>query len=285
MKKRLLLTGGLGMFGRDAAAIFRESGHEVVPADLPDLDISEKRSVRRWLEDVRPEVVVNAAAYTNVDGAETERDAAFRVNARGAETVAKVCRERGAFLVHLSTDYVFPGEKKEGYLPRDEAGPAISAYGESKLEGERRIAAALPPGRFLICRTQWLYGRNGKNFVDTIARLAAEREFIEIVDDQWGVPTWTKDLAGQLSWLIESGASGFAHAAGGGGPVTWFDFGREIVELLGSKCDVRPMTSEMLERPAKRPRYGWLRNESIPGSLVRHWKESLSTYLEEGKSE
>lgn len=269
------------MFGRDACPVFRERGHEVISADLPDLDITDGRSVRRWLEDVRPDVVINAAAYTNVDGAETERDAAFRVNANGAENIAASCRDIGAFLVHLSTDYVFPGEKKEGYLPQDEAGPAISAYGESKLEGERRIAATLPGDSFLICRTQWLYGWNGKNFVDTIARLATEKGSVDIVDDQWGVPTWTKDLAGQVSWLIETGASGFAHAAGGGGPVTWFSFGREIVRLLKLNCEIRPMTSDKLNRPARRPRYGWLRNETIPGSVVRDWKESLSLYLKE----
>lgn len=269
------------MFGRDAAATFRGRGHEVVPADLPDLDISDERSARKWLEDVRPDAVVNAAAYTNVDGAETERGAAFRVNAEGAGEIAAACRENGAFLIHISTDYVFPGEKKEGYLPEDEAGPAVSAYGESKLEGERRIASILPSGRFLICRTQWLYGRNGKNFVDTIARLAAEREFIEIVDDQWGVPTWTKDLAEQVSWLIENGASGYAHAVGSGGPVTWCAFGREIVKILGMNCEIRPMTSDKLDRPAKRPHFGWLRNDRVPGSMTRDWKESLSIYLKE----
>lgn len=271
------------MFGRDAGPVFRDYGFEVFPADLPELDITDRLSVRRWLEEVSPDVVVNAAAFTDVDGAEANRDKAFEINAAGTGTVAEECRESGAFLVHISTDYVFPGEKEEGYLPGDEAGPAVSSYGESKLEGERRIAATLPDNRFLICRTQWLYGRNGKNFADTIARLAKERDFIDIVDDQWGVPTRTKDLAEQVSWLIGNGVSGYAHAVGGGGPVTWFTFGREIVRLLGSGCEINPITSDKLKRPARRPRYGWLRNDSVPAGVVRDWRESLSLHLEEEK--
>ncbi len=184
----------------------------------------------------------------------------------------------GGPLVHISTDYVFPGEKPEGYLPDDPPGPAINAYGESKLAGEEAIRAILPAEQVLLCRTQWLYGHHGKNFVDTIRTLAASRSRLEVVDDQWGVPTHAAELARQMSDLLAVGARGVAHTVGGGGPITWYAFAREIVALSGLPCEVVPCTSEAFPRPAPRPRHAWLRS-GAPASAARHWEETLAQYL------
>lgn len=284
MKKRILLTGARGMFGSDAAALFSLRGFEVATRDLPELDITDPVSLRKCFEDAKPDIVVNAAAFTDVDGAEERKEEALEVNGRAVEHIASACAKEKVFLVQISTDYVFPGLKKEGYLPADETGPAINAYGESKLVGEKGITGILPAHQYLICRTQWLYGKNGKNFVDTIAGLARERDRLEIVDDQWGVPTWTRDLAEQICWLLENEKHGFAHTAGGSGPVSWFSFGREIVDRLELRCEVVPFSSDRLKRAARRPRYGWLKNDSIPSNVIRHWKESLASYLKEEKT-
>jgi dTDP-4-dehydrorhamnose reductase len=265
------------MFGRDAVPVFEGAGYEVVGADLPKVDIASRESLAAFFDAHSASVVVNAAAYTNVDGAEDHREEAFRINALGAEIVAEACRDRGQTLVHISTDYVFPGEKPEGYLPDDLPGPAINAYGASKLAGEEAIRAILPAEQFLLCRTQWLYGHHGKNFVDTIRTLAASRSRIEVVDDQWGAPTHAAELARQMGDLLAVGARGAAHAVGGGGPITWFAFAREIVALSHLPCEVVACTSEAFPRPAPRPRHAWLRS-NLPGS-GRHWKESLAGYL------
>jgi dTDP-4-dehydrorhamnose reductase len=281
MKNRMLLTGARGMFGRDAEPIFSRNGFDVAPLDLPELDIADAASFEKWLDDVKPQIVVNAAAFTDVDGSETMRDEAFRANSTGAGTIAGLCGKKNAFLAHISTDYVFPGTRSEGYLPFDVPGPAVNAYGESKLEGEKNIVKNLPGSGFLICRTQWLYGRSGRNFVNTVAKLSGEKETLDIVNDQWGVPTWTKDVAEQMCWLLENKIAGLAHTVGGGGPVSWFDFGKEIVAQLGAKCEVLPIASDRLNRPATRPRHGWLRNDTIPDNIVRNYKKSLSMYLKE----
>lgn len=274
---RLVLLGANGMFGRDAAPVFERVGYQVVGADLPDVDIASQGSLASFLDAHQASVVVNAAAYTNVDGAEGHREEAFRINALGAEIVARACLDRGLTLVHISTDYVFPGEKPEGYLPDDPPGPPINVYGASKLAGEEAIRAILPAEQVLLCRTQWLYGRHGKNFVDTIRTLAASRSRIEVVDDQWGVPTHAAELARQVSDLLAGGARGVAHAVGGGGPITWHAFARQIVALCHLPCEVAACTSEAFPRPAPRPRHAWLR---IKGAWpTEDWKDTLAHYL------
>ncbi|MGC8762370.1 MAG: dTDP-4-dehydrorhamnose reductase, partial [Acidobacteriota bacterium] len=275
---RLLLLGARGMFGRDAVPWFQQAGYTVAGGDLPEVDITSPPSVARFLDAHPCEVVLNAAAFTDVDGAESRREEAFRVNAEGARVAAEACAARGLLLVHLSTDYVFPGDRPEGYLPGDRPGPAANAYGESKLAGEEAIRAVLPPGRFLICRTQWLYGRHGRNFVETILALARQRESLSVVDDQWGVPTWTLSLAPQISGLLRRGVRGYAHAVGGGGPVTWHRFAQEIVRLAGLSCTVKPCRTEEVPRPAPRPRHAWLRPDpSLPPP--QPWNLDLARYL------
>lgn len=269
------------MFGRDAKIYLENCGYDVISADVPEVDITEEKQFGQFFSLSNPDIVLNAAAFTDVDGAEKKREEAFKVNSIGARNVASVCQKSGAFLVHISTDYVFPGTKEEGYLPDDKTGPAINYYGETKLSGEKEIINNLPKEQFLICRTQWLYGKNGKNFVKTIFNLSKERDEIDVVNDQWGVPTWTKDLAEQIAYLLENNYSGFAHTVGGNGPITWFQFAKDIVEMTGSRCKVNPITSENLKREAKRPKYGFLRNQSIPKEKIRNYKESLKMYLKE----
>lgn len=273
---RLILLGANGMFGRDASGFFRRRGHQVIPADLPEVDITDAPSLQAWIGNHPADLVVNAAAYTDVDGAETHREEAFRVNAEGAGNAARACLELKLPLVHISTDYVFPGDNSGGYRPEDAPGPAVNVYGKSKLAGERLVESVLPEELRLVCRTQWLYGRHGKNFVDTIAALARERDSLRIVNDQWGVPTHTLELARQMTGLLESGARGTAHTVGGAGPVTWYRVGCEIVKTLGSPCRVEPCASQDFVRPAPRPRHAWL---AAPEGVGESWTVTLTAYL------
>ena len=276
--RRLLLLGAGGMFGRDAAPAFEAAGFPVAGGDLPAVDIASPESLARFLDAHPADVVVNAAAYTDVDGAESRVDEASRANAAGAGAVARACSERGLFLVHLSTDHVFPGDRPHGYSPGDPPGPAVNAYGRTKLEGERAVAAAMPPGRFLVCRTQWLYGRTGRSFPDAILRLSAARGELRVVDDQWGAPTYTDDLAGQIVALLRAGAAGIAHAVNGGGPVTRFRFAEALVKAAGLACRVVPCATAEFPRPAARPRHGWLR-QGLPTLPVRSWEVAMCDYL------
>jgi dTDP-4-dehydrorhamnose reductase len=280
-KKRVLLLGSNGMFGSDAALILEENDFEVFPYDLPQVDITDLISLEKTFKETNPEIVINASAYTDVDGAERNRYLCFNVNASGAGNVARVCKDFKVFLVHISTDYVFPGDKKDGYLEEDAIGPSVNTYGESKLQGEIKIREILECDEFLICRTQWLYGKKRNNFVKKVVSMAKEKSEIEIIDDQWGVPTWTKDLAEQIVYLIKNNFCGFAHTVGGGGPITWYQFAKDIVGLLKSNCLVKQVSSEKLKRDAIRPEYGFLRNTKIPEEFVRNYKESLKMYLKE----
>jgi dTDP-4-dehydrorhamnose reductase len=244
---------------------------------MPEVDIADLPSVQRFFKNHLPEVVLNAAAYTDVDGAESHTAAAFRANAEGPAVLARACATSGALLVHLSTDYVFPGERSEGYLPSDEPGPAVNAHGRSKLTGEVAIRTALPPDRFLICRTQWLYGTTGRNFPETILRLAAGSDELRVVDDQWGVPTWTRELARQVVRLMAEGARGVRHTVNGGGPITWFTVASALVQEAGLNCRVVPCTTLEFPRPAPRPRHGWLRDPAA--GHAQPWQEGLREYL------
>jgi dTDP-4-dehydrorhamnose reductase len=277
---RIVLLGSGGMFGRDAVPLLQEAGHSVLAGDLPAVDISDPPGLLEFLAARPADAVVNAAAFTDVDGAESRREEAFRVNASGAGNVARACARLNLPLVHLSTDYVFPGDRPEGYGPGDPPGPAINAYGKSKLAGESAVRERLAADRCLLVRTQWLYGRHGRNFVDTILRTASERECIRVVDDQYGAPTWTVSLARRVEGFLVRGVRGVAHAVGGGGPITWCEFAREIVRLAGLPCRVEPCRTEDFPRPAARPRHAWLREADGPGSAGSSWHDDLQAYLE-----
>jgi len=246
--------------------------------DLPEIDICNPPSVEDVFRRERPGLVINCAAYTNVDGAETDSQSAFRVNAKGPEIIAQAAKASGALLVHISTDFIFDGRHPGPYREDDEPNP-LSVYAASKLAGERAIIAVAP--KHLIVRTAWLYGPNGKNFVDTILNLARDKGALKVVDDQAGSPTFTAVLAEYLWKLILRDATGVYHVAGSGS-CTWFDLAVEAVRLAGIKASVTPCTTADFPRPATRPRNCALdvgKAERLLGEDIPNWRRGLRRYL------
>src|SRR5215218_8870654 len=227
------------MLGQEVGAAARRTGHGVVACDHAGLDVTDAEAVRARLEAERPDAVVNCAAYTNVDGAEEEREAAFRLNGEAPGIVSGAAASVGAKVVHLSSDYVFDGAKGEPYVESDAPSP-LSAYGRSKLAGERATAEANP--HHFVVRSSWLFGANGANFVGTMLRLGREREELRVVDDQVGSPTWTGHLALALLGIAAGGEHGIHHVAGGG-ECSWCGFAREIFRQASVDCEVRPITT------------------------------------------
>jgi dTDP-4-dehydrorhamnose reductase len=248
---------------------------------ISPLDIADARAVDQALDSVRPDWVVNAAAYTAVDRAESEPEAAFAVNAAGPANLAAAAARTKARLLHVSTDFVFSGEKQDPYEETDPTG-ALGVYGKSKEEGEARVRALLPD-RHLIVRVSWLFGPDGGNFVATMLRLAQERERLRVVADQRGTPTFTRDAADLLATLIEAGAIGTIHGANRG-VTTWCDLAREALRLRGVGTPVDAITTADYPTPAARPRNSALRNrvlENTIGDSMRPWPDALAAYLRE----
>ncbi|MCL6639458.1 MAG: dTDP-4-dehydrorhamnose reductase [Firmicutes bacterium] len=275
---RVLITGAAGLLGRQAAAVCRQRRDEVYALARHELDITSWDDVSRAVREVRPAVVYNCAAYTDVDGAETEREKAFAVNGLGPRNLALACRAQEAVLVHVSTDYVFPGDSRRPYLVYDRTGP-LNTYGESKLFGEEAVREA--GGRFIIARTSWLFGPGGKNFVDTIAGLAAEKESLKVVDDQRGSPTYTADLARALTGLALSGRYGTYHVTNSGA-TTWYGLACKIVAVLGLPARVEPCATDEFPRPARRPGYSVM--DPFPlketlGYLPPPWEDAVERHL------
>ncbi len=271
----IVVVGAKGMLGHDLMEVLEG---DVRGLDLPELDITDLASVRKSLLTLRPRLIVNAAAYTDVDGCEANVEQAMAVNGEGVGLLALTAREIGAKLVQVSTDYVFDGNKGEPYLEDDAIGP-LSIYGESKLAGE--LNAAMAP-EFLIVRTQWLYGLHGKNFVETMLRLAAERSELSVVDDQVGSPTFTRDLALAIKALLDKGCCGTYHVANAGF-CSWNEFARAIFVEEGVAVTVSHMSTEQLNRPARRPLYSTLdcgKLAADAGFVPRPWREALKEYLE-----
>lgn len=252
-----LVTGAGGMLGRDLVIALRQRGEEVAGLARGDLDIADEDAVHAALRRHQPGVVVNCAAWTGVDAAEAHEDDALLVNGRGAENVAAACAAAGARLVHVSTDYVFGGDAGQPY-PEDAAPAPRTAYGRTKLAGERAVLGLLPDAAQVV-RTAWLYGAHGQNFVTTMIRLAGERPAVHVVTDQRGQPTWTVDVADQIIAIAGSSAGGGVYHATSSGETTWFGLARQVFRLLGADPDrVRPATSRGCPRPAPRPAYSVL---------------------------
>jgi dTDP-4-dehydrorhamnose reductase len=273
---RLLVTGAAGMLGRDLIAAAGDAGHEVVALARADLDITDAAATSAAIAAARPDAVVNCAAWTDVDGAEAAEDAATAVNGAGAGNVAAAAAEAGARIVHVSTDYVFDGDATEPYAESAATGPR-SAYGRSKLAGERAVAAAAP-GSAAIVRSSWLFGPHGRNFVDTMRRLGAERDELAVVDDQVGCPTSTGHLAPALIEIAERGLTGVLHVAGGG-RCTWFDLAKATFEEAGLACRVRPQSTADAGRPAPRPAFSALASTREDAPILAHWREGLRAHL------
>jgi dTDP-4-dehydrorhamnose reductase len=270
----VLVVGANGMLGKDLMTTLSDGPRGV---DIEEIDITSYDSVRTVLVTLKPAVVVNAAAYTDVDGCETGRETAFAVNGHGVGHLARVTTDIGAKLVHISTDYVFDGGKGTPYLEDDPTNP-LSVYGASKLLGEEN--ARLNPDH-LVVRTQWLYGRHGRNFVETMLKLAAERTELSVVDDQIGSPTLTVDLAEAIRALVKAGCRGTYHAANAGF-CSWNGFARTIFSEAGIAMVVKPMTTTELNRPAPRPLYSTLDCGKLirdAGYHPRPWQDALKQYL------
>lgn len=270
----ILIVGANGMLGQDLLALL---GGRAKGVDIADIDITSLESVFKVLGDLRPEVVINCAAFTDVDGCETNIEKAMAVNGEGPAHLAFACKEIGALLVQISTDYIFDGGKGTPYL-EDDAPHPLSIYGESKLAGE--MNTAFSPD-YLIIRTQWLYGIHGKNFVETMLRLAAEKDELTVVDDQIGSPTWTVDLSRMIIALIDKGCRGIYHAANSQ-YCSWNDFAKAIFEDAGLDVIVKPMSTKELNRPANRPLYSTLECGKLTretGFKPQSWREAVREYL------
>jgi dTDP-4-dehydrorhamnose reductase len=275
---RILITGCAGMLGQDVVAAAADGRHEVVALARSDLDITDARAVDASVARARPELVINCAAWTDVDGAEKHVEAAHQVNGVGAGNVARAAVGAGAWTIHVSSDYVFDGTKTQPYLESDPVAPK-SVYGASKLEGEHAVASAAPE-RHTIVRSSWLFGSGGPCFPATIMRLAAERDELTVVADQIGCPTFTVDLARGLLALA-SGAGdpplGVLHVAGGG-QCSWYEFADQIVASAGIECEVRPVTTAEFPRPAPRPAYSVLCSERA-APILPGWREGLAGFM------
>ncbi len=270
------------MLGADVRRVGERAGHELILVDLPELDITDEPAVFALYESERPEATINCAAWTNVDGAETNREAAHAVNAEGAGNLARAAASIGSPLLHISTDYVFDGAapldadgRPRPYLESDPTGPR-SVYGETKLAGERQVLDA--SRSHTVVRTAWLYGIDGPNFVATMLRLAGERDAVQVVDDQIGSPTWSGHLAPAIVGLLERSVSGLVHLTGAG-QVSWNGFAKEIFRQAEVDCRVEAVSSEQMARPAPRPAFSVLDTERDDVLPMGPWQDGLAGYL------
>jgi len=271
---RILITGANGQLGCDLQRTL--ASHELILMDFPTFDLT-KSSCEEQVASAQSDLVIHAAGYTDVDGAEHQPDLAMAVNAQGTEWVARGTTRAKARLIYISTDYVFDGLKRTPYLENDPPNP-LSAYGKSKLEGERRALAHCPNA--LVVRTSWLYGTHGKNFVKTMMRLAMEQPELRVVADQRGCPTNAADLAQALAQMLRVNMRGIVHATGTG-DCTWYELASAIVSAMGREIPVYPITTAEAGRRAARPGYSVLANSMLKqsGITLPHWRDSLVQFV------
>ena len=277
---RILITGASGQLGHELQHVLQDQ--QLTLADLPEFDVT-KAGVEKRVTAAQPDVIIHAAAYTDVDGAEREPERAMAVNAAGTERVARGAVVAGARLLYLSTDYVFDGRQGVPYRETDRPNP-LSVYGRSKYEGEQQALAHCPNA--LVIRTAWLYGTHGKNFVKTIMRQASQQSELRVVSDQRGSPTHAGDLASAIKQVLGTNLKGIVHATGAG-DCTWYELAREIVSLTGSPARVQPISTAESGRTAQRPLYAVLSNRVLAdaGISLPHWKDALSRFLSQVKVE
>ncbi|MEZ5073307.1 MAG: dTDP-4-dehydrorhamnose reductase [Solirubrobacterales bacterium] len=272
---RVLVAGAAGMLGQDVVDAAQRRGHEVTAATRRELDITDPAAIDRVVAEVRPEAVIDCAAWSDVDGAEDDERGAMAINDTGAGLLAAGAARVGASILYPSSDYVFDGTKRSPYLEGDMPEP-VNAYGRSKLGGEVSVAAANP--RHFIVRTSWLYGLGGGNFVETMLRIGSEQPEVLVVSDQRGCPTSTADLADGIVRLIGTDRWGIHHMVGGG-DCTWFDFAVEIFDQARMETRVMSATTEMMARKAPRPAYSVLGHSRADAILLRAWQDALRRYL------
>ena len=275
---KILITGSNGMLGHDLTEVLKDN-HELILTTSKTLDITNKDQVFEVICDAEPDVVINSAAYTDVDGCEENQDLAYSVNGEGVKNLALACKEVDCALVHISTDYIFNGKNDRPWVEDDELGP-ISVYGKSKLKGEEAILETLD--KYFIVRTAWLYGINGKNFPKTMLELAKNHSEITVVYDEVGTPTYTPDLAYGISELIETDYYGIYHLTNSGN-CSWCEFARYIFEVADKDVKVVPVTASEFARPAPRPSYSVLENKNWVDKgfkPLRSYKEAIKEYVE-----
>ncbi|MBD3248800.1 dTDP-4-dehydrorhamnose reductase [Candidatus Woesearchaeota archaeon] len=270
MRMKILIIGSKGMLGTDIVSEISKTENEVIGWDISDIDITKEEDMSK-IEKESPSIIINCAAYTDVDKAEEERERCCSINVTGVKNLVDICKKLNIPLIQISTDYVFNGEK-EGYDEDNKKNP-INSYGQTKAEGEDLIIDNLK--KYYIIRTAWLFGKNGKNFVETMLKLFKEKEEIKVVDDQVGCPTYTKDLAKAIINLIEKDY-GIYHITNSG-KCSWFEFAEEIKRLTTSNCIIHPCKTKEFPRPAKRPKFSILNNNKIEN--LQDWKDSLQEYL------
>ena len=277
-KMKLIITGCRGLVGTNILPILNRY-FSVIPLDIEEWDITDIKIGESIIREHSPDIVLNLAAFTNVDGCEEYRELAQKVNGEGAGIIAELCRMHNIRLVHISTDYVFDGEKGSPYTEEDMPNP-LSIYGMTKLSGEKNVMERYPSP--LIIRAQWLYGNGGETFISKVIKIAREKGVVEVVEDQRGTPTYAKDLAEPIRILIEKGKSGIYHISDSGS-CTWFEFAREVFRCLKIDVKLKPITSSMLNRKARRPKYSVFDCTKLQIDThitMRTWQEALQEYLD-----
>ncbi len=281
--KKILITGATGMLGCDLCELLEQSRYDLIKTNSKILDITNKKAVFDFVADKNPDIIIHCAAYTNVDKAEDDFENARKVNSKGSENLAQICKEKEILLIYVSTDYVFDGEKQTPYLTTDLPNP-INNYGLTKFEGEKAIQKHCK--KFYIARTSWLYGLSGKNFVETMISLK-DNEILKVVDDQTGCPTSTKQLSRGILKLVENYNEnieksmqkypfGIYHLCSSGS-TTWYGFAREIFEQMNLKTNLMPCLTKDFPRKAKRPQFSVMENNA----MLEDWREGLREYLKE----
>lgn len=275
---KILITGSDGMLAHDLIEVLKDN-HELILTNSKSLDITDKNHVLNFIQENNPDMVINSAAYTDVDGCEENQETAFNVNGEGVRNLAIACKNIDCHLVHISTDYVFNGENTVPWVEDDDVGP-INVYGKSKLKGEEAISEILD--KFFIIRTAWLYGINGKNFPKTMLDLANNHSKITVVYDEVGTPTYTLDLANAISQLIETEYYGIYHITNSGS-CSWCEFARYIFEIAQKDVKVIPVTASEFSRPASRPHYSVLANRKWADrgfKPLRGYEDAVKEYIE-----
>jgi dTDP-4-dehydrorhamnose reductase len=279
MKMRILVTGSDGLVGTDIIPIL-ENDFDVVPYVESQWDICNPEQSEDVISEVAPDVLLNLAAITNVDGCEDNQDLPYRVNGYGAGLLSEICSRHGVRIISFSTDYVFDGKKTSPYVEDDATNP-LSVYGKSKLEGERRVLSSNTAS--IIIRTEWIYGTKGESFITKVLRRAQEAGHVEVVDDQTGTPTYAKDLAHPLTQLINTGAQGIFHVTNSGF-CTWYGFAGRIFSRLRMDMPCAPIKTVQSARKAIRPAYSVLSGTKLinrTGVIMRPWEDALDEYLSE----
>lgn len=280
---KVLVIGSNGQLGRQVQKVLTDKNIAFSAYDYPEVDIANMSSLQELFGQTKPDTIINCAAYTNVDQAETDYDNAYRINALGPKNLAEICVQKDAELIHVSTDYVFSGDpicidgNPRPYFEDDKCNPT-TAYGKTKLEGEHFVQQS--GAKYYILRTAWLYG-DGNNFVRTMLKLSETHNTINVVEDQIGSPTSTVDLANAISELLGTGEYGLYHATCEG-QCSWFEFAKKIFEYSRKNIDVVPVSSKEFVRPAKRPAWSVLENaqlKRIEKNVFRRWEDALKEYL------